>query len=140
MPNNPPKSDYELKVSLSALRHLGINLYSNIPAVISEAVANSWDADAELVEIDIDERNKTITITDDGTGMDENDLNDKYLSVGYMRREREPPITHIHHRHVMGRKGIGKLSLFSIAKTIEVTSVKKDNTGRIKKNGLRMKL
>jgi len=132
------QSEYELKVSLSALRHLGINLYSNIPAVISEAVANSWDADAEHVDIDIDEKKKTITISDDGIGMDKDDLNNKYLSVGYLRRDHEPPITPKHKRHVMGRKGIGKLSLFSIAKTIEVVSVKEDASGEVHKNGLKM--
>jgi len=41
--------EYELSIDLNALNHLGINLYSNVPAVISEVVANSWDADAENV-------------------------------------------------------------------------------------------
>ena len=36
-----------MSLSLNVLNHLGINLYSNIPAVVlSEIVANSWDADA----------------------------------------------------------------------------------------------
>ena len=35
-----------MSLSLNVLNHLGINLYSNIPAVLSEIVANSWDADA----------------------------------------------------------------------------------------------
>ena len=35
-----------MSTSLSSLEHLGINLYSNIPAVLSEIVANAWDADA----------------------------------------------------------------------------------------------
>ncbi|HHY01814.1 MAG TPA: hypothetical protein GX686_02960 [Paracoccus sp.] len=38
--------------SLNALEHPGINLYSNIPAVLSEIVADAWDADAENVTID----------------------------------------------------------------------------------------
>ena len=40
---------YKMTISLNVLSHLGINLYSNIPAVLSEVVANSWDADAEVV-------------------------------------------------------------------------------------------
>ena len=30
-----------MTISLNALEHLGINLYSNIPAVLSEVVANA---------------------------------------------------------------------------------------------------
>ena len=40
---------YKMSLSLNVLNHLGINLYSNIPAVLSEIVANSWDADAQRV-------------------------------------------------------------------------------------------
>ncbi|MGA2107897.1 MAG: ATP-binding protein [Syntrophorhabdales bacterium] len=114
-----------MSISLTVLRDLGINLYSNVPAVVSEAVANAWDADAETVDIVVDHKAKRITITDDGEGMDLEDINGKYLMVGYKRRE-DPDrrVTPLHGRHVMGRKGIGKLSLFSIADTIELHTVK----------------
>ena len=42
---------FTMSLSLNVLNHLGINLYSNIPAVLSEIVANSWDADATEVKI-----------------------------------------------------------------------------------------
>lgn len=129
---------YELTIDLNTLNHLGIGLYSNIPAVISEVVANSWDSDATRVEIDIDTTKKVITIADDGWGMNETDINNKYLKVGYSKRENEPAVTP-KGRRVMGRKGIGKLSLFSIAETIEVHSVKRKNGGRLlEKNGFLM--
>ena len=44
---------FTMSLSLNVLNHLGINLYSNVPAVLSEIVANSWDADAENVTIAI---------------------------------------------------------------------------------------
>lgn len=111
-----------MTINLNVLNHLGINLYSNVPAVLSEVVANSWDADAETVDIQIEEGK--ITITDDGDGMTHAEINEKYLMVGYERRkdledERTPK-----GRDVMGRKGIGKLSLFSIANTVRVETVK----------------
>jgi hypothetical protein len=40
-----------MRLSLNVLNHLGLNLYSNVPAVLSEAVANAWDAEAHDVEI-----------------------------------------------------------------------------------------
>ena len=114
---------YEMALSLNILRHLGFGLYSNIAAVLSEAVANSWDADAERVSISIDAENGAVTIADDGHGMTVEDANQKYLFVGYERRKTEAR-TQRFDRPVMGRKGIGKLSLFSIANTVEVHSAK----------------
>lgn len=114
---------YTMRISLNALKHLGIGLYSNIPAVLSEVVANAWDADASNVTIIRDFDGKTVTIQDDGHGMSVDDANKKYLCVGYERRKEEGGITQ-KERPVMGRKGIGKLSLFSIANTVTVHSVK----------------
>jgi len=123
---------YKMTISLNVLNHLGINLYSNIPAVLAEVVANAWDADAETVNILI--KKDKVSIIDDGCGMSYDDLNNKYLYVGYIRREQpNEAVTPIFKRPVMGRKGIGKLSLFSIADTIEIQSMKKG-----KKNGFVM--
>ena len=118
---NTPKN-YQMTINLNVLNHLGINLYSNIPAVLSEVVANSWDADATNVNIEIG--TERITITDDGHGMTYEDINDKYLEIGYERRTHEPVKTKEFNRDVMGRKGIGKLSLFSIAKIVKVETLK----------------
>lgn len=129
-------SPYRMKISLNVLNHLGIHLYSNIPAVLSEAVSNAWDADAETVNIQIDTDHGKIIISDDGHGMNREDVNDKYLCVGYQRRaKKEGRFTPKHKRPVMGRKGIGKLSLFSIARNVEVQTVK-DGI----KSGFRMSL
>lgn len=121
---------FQMTVDLNVLEHLGINLYSNIAAVLTEAVANAWDADASSVQIRVDPNSAWIEIEDDGIGMTVDDLNGKYLRVGYRRRDED-----VEHgrktakgRPVMGRKGLGKLSLFSIADVIEVQSAKDDIT------------
>lgn len=112
---------YTMRLSLQVLEHLGFNLYSNIPAVLSEVVANAWDADADSVTIEIED--DKIVITDDGNGMSLTDINEKYLYVGYKKRN-ERTTTPKYERPVMGRKGIGKLSLFSIANNIEIHTAK----------------
>jgi HSP90 family molecular chaperone len=61
---------YKMTIGLNVLNHLGINLYSNVPAVLSEVVANAWDADAHEVTIDIDKGKDQIVVKDDGIGMD----------------------------------------------------------------------
>ena len=115
-----------MSISLNILHHLGINLYSNSVAVITETVANAWDADASLVTIDIDSANKTITIEDDGTGMSIEEINDRFLHIGYNRRKSSDTVITPKGRNVMGRKGLGKLSLFSIAQSIKIYTKKID--------------
>src|SRR5207245_735760 len=110
-------SPYKLTLDLRVLDHLGIKLYSNAAAVLSEAVANAWDADAELGKVGIGQTR--ITIEDNGIGMDLKQVNDRFLSVGYDKRAEEGE-TSGKGRPFMGRKGIGKLALFSIADEIEV--------------------
>ena len=120
----------ELKIDLAALNHLGLNLYSNVPAVLSELIANSWDADASKVILDVKDENgkKSITVSDDGCGMDKEDLQNKFLTVGYQRRKSEHSDTTPSGRKVMGRKGIGKLSVFSIAENVQIYSRKNGMT------------
>ena len=116
-------SRLEMRISLNVLEHLGINLYSNVPSVLSEVVANSWDADASKVEVTLNQATDTIVIHDDGDGMTEDEVRARFLTVGYRRRNHQPGTT-AKGRKPMGRKGIGKLSLFSIANQIVVETAK----------------
>lgn len=121
---------YEMTIDLNVLDHLGINLYSSTPPVLSEVVANSYDADATRVDIKIiDAEPSEIRISDDGEGMDIEDINRKYLHVGYRRRENDEAFSKKFHRQVMGRKGLGKLSLLSIARCIEIHTKKESSEG-----------
>ncbi len=58
-----------MTLSLNVLRHLGIGLYSNIGAVLSELKANAWDADASTVEIFVNTEDGVVYVKDDGSGM-----------------------------------------------------------------------
>ena len=113
---------YGLTIGPSTLNHLGVNLYGSLPAALSEAVANAWDADAKNVSIDAG--SDSITIRDDGRGMTRDDCNEKFLAVGYARRSGEGGGKTPGGRAAIGRKGIGKLSLFSIADVAEIHTVK----------------
>lgn len=115
---------YRMTLDLNVLNHLGLNLYSNVAAVLSEAVANAWDADASSVDIELGGTKKVITITDDGNGMSLADANERFLNVGYDRRKVSAKTDG--GRTPMGRKGIGKLSLFSVAARVTVVSRKGD--------------
>lgn len=117
---------FNFEISLSVLNHLGRNLYRNFITVLGEAISNAWDADAKNVWIEIDKEKQTFSIKDDGTGMDADDFQEKFLKIGYSKRAKGAMQTRSK-RPFIGAKGIGKLALLSCAKRISVFS-KKYNT------------
>lgn len=122
------EQDYRLGIGLSVIPYIGPDLYSNVPAVISELIANAWDAGATKVEITIDLTNDFIVIEDNGAGMSFDDINSKYLHIGHKKRVVSNTTFTVNGkaRHVMGRKGIGKLAPFALAEELEIQSVKGD--------------
>lgn len=121
--------NFNFNISLSVLNHLGRNLYRNVITIIGEAISNSWDADANNVWIQIDRKNNTMGILDDGTGMTPEDFQNKFLKIGYSKRK-EGKYKTDSGRPFIGRKGIGKLALLSCAKRIHIAT-KTDNSGLI---------
>ncbi len=113
---------YTMTVDLSVLESLGINLYSNAAAVLTELVANAYDADATCVKINWKQEGEHIVVSDNGCGMTQAELNERFLKVGYKKRDVEGGESKAFHRPFMGRKGIGKLSVFSIATIVCVYS------------------
>lgn len=126
-----------MEFDISTIKHLGLQMYSTLPPVIGELIANAWDANAKRVEITIPETaigddDTEIVLSDDGLGMSDSDIRDKYLIVGRDRREAESceaspsPFC----RKIMGRKGIGKFSAFGIAREIEIESIRDGDHSR----------
>lgn len=112
---------FKFEISLSVLNHLGRNLYRNFITVLSEAISNSWDADAKNVWIEIDHKNSSFSIKDDGEGMSPDDFQNKFLKVGYSKRKGGKRTTK-NNRPFIGAKGIGKLALLSCAKRVSIFS------------------
>lgn len=115
------QSKFTFEISLSVLDHLGRNLYRSFTTVLGEAISNAWDADAENVYIDIDRDNNNFIIKDDGIGMTDKDFQDKFLKIGYTKRQ-EKQSKSPKGRPYIGRKGIGKLALLSCAKRVSIIS------------------
>lgn len=118
---NTHKRPLSMRISLNVLEHLGINLYSSLPAVLSEIVANAWDADAKRVDVVLSSDDERIEISDNGMGMSRDEVVDNFLTVGFRRRDQVGDKTPLG-RRPMGRKGIGKLSIFSIARYAEIST------------------
>jgi len=116
----------ELIIQPKVIDHLGIKMYQKPVDVISELIANTWDADAEEVQVTIEENN--VIVQDKGLGMTFKDCQDKYLVVGRNRREEmKKDLSETKRRPLLGRKGIGKFSGFGIAETIRVDTISKEN-------------
>lgn len=104
--------------SYYALRLLGKGLYSNAWTAIAELVANGFDAKAGNVKIYINATNKeksVIEIFDDGYGMGYEDLINKYSVIGKNKRN-DNSLDQETKKHLMGRKGIGKLAALYLSK------------------------
>ena len=116
-------SVYKINIDKKVLRLLGAQLYGDTPSIISELVQNAYDADATKVWITINTTApNSIVVADNGIGMTPDEVNDRFLNIGQDRRIAYPLSPS--GRKVLGRKGIGKLAVFSLAKVIDVFSKK----------------
>ncbi len=105
------------------IEHLGVRMYSTLPPVLGELIANAYDADATKVDVKLkDTGEKEIVVEDNGIGMSFADLNDKFLVIGRDRRKDGEGLTP-KGRKVIGKKGLGKLSFFGIVQTITINTV-----------------
>ena len=118
------QSPFTMTIDMGALEALGIKLYSNAAAVLTELVANAYDADATLVQIEWNINASSVVVSDNGSGMTQQELNDRFLVTGYQKRRVEGTHSKRWKRPFMGRKGIGKLSVFSIADEVFVYTTK----------------
>src|SRR5436190_23864712 len=66
---------------------LGSDLITDDEVAIFELVKNSFDADASLVQLYIDDNR--IVVADNGTGMTYDDIKKKWLRVAYSTKKEE---------------------------------------------------
>jgi len=112
---------YRINIDKKVLRLLGAQLYGDTPSIISELVQNAYDADAKAVWITINTVGEvSIVVQDNGIGMTPDEVNSRFLNIGQDRRSKYPKSPA--GRKVLGRKGIGKLAVFSLAKVVDVYS------------------
>lgn len=122
------ESIYRITIDRQVIKLLGEHLYGDTPSVINELIANAYDARAKNVWITIKTSSPyEIKIQDDGIGMTVDDINNYFLNIGYNRRtatELQQSISEYGHRDDMGQKGIGKLSVFALSKSVDLISTR----------------
>lgn len=120
------KEELTMTFDPHTIEHLGIKMYSVLPNAMAELIANAYDAEASNVYINLYDNDfgKKIVVSDDGVGMDFDEINDNFLRIGKKRRESDNGYSINHKRKVSGRKGLGKLAFFGIGDTIEIKTRK----------------
>ena len=116
----------KFSIANNAVTHLGRNLYSTTPPALAELVANSYDAYATAVNINLS--NESISIIDNGKGLSIKELETKYAIIG-SEKQKEVPFNNLTERKPMGKKGIGKLAAFSLGDVYTVYSKSVGQTG-----------
>ncbi|QHE85070.1 TIGR02391 family protein [Hydrogenophaga sp. BPS33] len=126
----------ELKFDPKTIEHLGVRMYSTLPPALAELISNSYDADASVVSLEFFEQNgtpKAITVYDDGLGMSLEDIQKKFLVIGRNRRHLDGDTPSKNYQRLpTGKKGLGKLALFGLAKEITVDTVHNGLQNRFK--------
>lgn len=117
-----------MKFDPKTIEHLGVRMYATLPPALAELISNAYDADAEHVKVTLSESPSgpvSIAVADDGHGMDESDIQTKFLVIGRNRRKQEgDKPTKRFQRLATGKKGLGKLALFGLSKHITIDTVK----------------
>ena len=114
-------------IDARTLIHLGRESIKDHTTALVELVKNSYDADADSVEIDIFQQNgeNKIRVADDGIGMDENDIDQNWLRIGFSEKRNDKISTK--GRRKTGEKGIGRLSTDRLGEILQIIT-KKENS------------
>lgn len=109
------------RVDLRLLLEIGERLISRDEVAIVELVKNAYDADADEVNISIEPLK--IEIHDDGYGMNYNELQEGWLTIGssIKKQHRKTPKGRV----VLGEKGLGRLAILRLGKKISLFTQKK---------------
>lgn len=114
-------------IDARALIHLGRESIKNHTTALIELVKNSYDADANIVEVEIfnNADHRFIRIADDGDGMTEDDIDKKWLRIGFSHKKTEKSSSKKNRRKT-GEKGIGRLSADRLGEILEIKTKTKD--------------
>ena len=105
----------------------GTELVSSPSVALGELVKNSYDADAREIILtfeNVKTPGGTVTIEDNGEGMNAEDLEHKWMVIGTQDKQHNPVSKRFKRRKV-GEKGIGRFAVQRLAHTVKIKSKRK---------------
>jgi len=131
-----PKPDtLQFSFSGKMAKLLGRESVSSETAALFELVKNSYDADAANVTITFkdfkseDRKKATIILEDDGDGMTNEDISEKWMVIGTYSKERATVTKN--GRKVVGNKGVGRFATEKLAHKVTIVSWPRSNRDEI---------
>lgn len=112
------------KVDARAVISLGRDSIKDHVTAVVELVKNSYDAGAGIVEIEVavadpDRRTHYVRIADNGSGMAESDVEQKWLRIGYSEKLTKKKVGK---RRRLGEKGVGRLSADRLGERLQLSA------------------
>lgn len=114
-------------IDASLLHELGERLIGRPAIALGELVKNAFDADATLCKIEFGVDH--IVVSDNGTGMSENDFLDHWMRIGTTHKIDERVSRRLK-RPLSGSKGIGRLSAQFLADELSLDSTPLDTPSK----------
>ena len=104
---------------------VGKDLINDDNIAVIELVKNAYDANSKTVEVNFDhfdedgltDRESTLQVFDDGKGMSEDDLNDKWLNIAYSEKKHARSE---HGNFYAGNKGVGRFSCDRLGEELDL--------------------
>ena len=130
---------FDIKTGMKNI--IGRDLITDDFIAIYELVKNSYDANADYVTITFND--DEIIIADNGKGMSEEDIKEKWLAVAYSAKKdgsedddvkRSPHLNNLKsRRYYAGAKGVGRFSCDRLGNKLELTTthISAQNTFKI---------
>lgn len=124
------KANFKVDPKLASLLGEG---YRSTEHALKELIDNAWDADSTKLTVVLPDAmtNAAIVVSDNGSGMTEQELLNEYLVVANDRRSRKGDLTATLKRRVKGRKGIGKFAGLMVAGIMEIETTARGRTTRV---------
>jgi hypothetical protein len=118
-----PKGKFPINVAASVIHDISGGIYRTPAGALKELISNAFDADARTVRITTgDPHFKTFTCTDNGNGMTPSQFKRNMSLIGGSTKRDHGEFSKKWNRPLIGRIGIGILSIAQICRKFEVFS------------------
>lgn len=107
------------------LQELGERLVASPQIALVELVKNSYDADAKTCTVSLVDRNRSLTVADDGVGMTYDQFATRWMRIATSGKVQERKSS-TYKRLLTGQKGIGRFAVRFLGKTLELSSIAYD--------------
>lgn len=113
--------NYRVRTNSHIINLLGDELIGSDSLALFEIVKNSYDADASMVTIKLNNlfsEDRSIVIEDDGNGMTPDVIEHAWLTIGTDYKRKSVKVSPVLHRTSLGNKGVGRLAVHRLANRI----------------------